>query len=227
MIALSQKTRLNLSRQMELLSYLQPGWNLRLGTQRLVIDAPNELAAYDLLISTADQLALSIANLKFKDAQICWEGCKKPLRVVAAMTSDSPSTPEIPDIVFSRGLGLDSAELKILERMRSQEKPMSICDLESDNQEWVNVPLTQMLQMTSDQAVEQNMRDYWDEDALAYVKRVLQQQGVFDHSYEAMLPYTRAHFNSTFEVVEFGHPKRQKRLVTIHHYEPIRQSAMV
>jgi hypothetical protein len=111
--------------------------------------------------------------------------------------------------------------------MRASEKPMSICDLESDDQEWVNVSLTQMLQLTAPEATELNMRDYWEEDALDYVKRVLTQQGTFNHSYEARLPYTRAHFNSTFEVVEFGHPKRLKRLVTIHSYEPVRQSVMV
>jgi hypothetical protein len=111
--------------------------------------------------------------------------------------------------------------------MRASKKPMSICDLETDDQEWVNVPLTQMLQMTADQACEQNMKDYWEEDALAHVKRVLRQQGTFDHNYEAMLPYSRAQFSSTFEVIEFGHPKREKRLVTIHHYEPVRRSVMV
>jgi len=45
--------------------------------------------------------------------------------------------------------------------------------------------------------------------------------------YEAMLPYTRAPFKSTFEVVEFGHPKRLKQLVTIHSYEPIPKTVMV
>ena len=74
---------------MDILSYLQPGWNLRLGTQRLVIDAPNEVAAYDLLTNAAEQLASSVANLQFKDAQIYWEGCRKPLRVVAAMAQTS------------------------------------------------------------------------------------------------------------------------------------------
>jgi len=54
---------------MKLLSYLEPGWNLRLGSQRLVIDAPSEGAAFDLLASAAEQLALSIANLRFKDAK--------------------------------------------------------------------------------------------------------------------------------------------------------------
>jgi hypothetical protein len=84
-----------------------------------------------------------------------------------------------------------------------------------------------MLQLTAPEATELNMRDYWEEDALDYVKRVLTQQGPFNHSYEARLPYTRARFNSTFEVIEFGHPKRLKRLVTIHSYEPVRQSVMV
>jgi hypothetical protein len=212
---------------MELLSCLQAGWNLRLGSQKLVIDAPSEGAAFDLLASAADQLALSIANLKFKDAQICWQGCKRPIRVLASMTNESKPTPEITDMVFSKHLRLDAFELNLLERMRASEKPMSICDLETDDQEWVNVPLTQMLQMTSDQACEQNMKGYWEEDALAYVKHVLTQQGTFNHTYEAMLPYAKAHFNSTFEVIEFGHPKRLKRLVTIHSYEPVRQSVMV
>jgi hypothetical protein len=56
---------------------------------------------------------------------------------------------------------------------------------------------------------------------------MLQQQGVFNHSYEAMLPYARASFSSTFEVIEFGYPKRLKRLVTIHSYEPVRQSVVL
>jgi len=212
---------------MDILSYLQPGWNLRLGTQRLVIDAPNEGAAYDLISSASEQLALSVANLHFKEARISWDGCQRPLRVLASMAENLSSTPEIPDMVFSKRLGLGDQELNILQRMRESEKPMSICDLESDDQEWVNVPLTQMLQMTSDQACEQNMKDYWEEDALAYVKRMLQQQGVFNHSYEAMLPYARASFSSTFEVIEFGYPKRLKRLVTIHSYEPVRQSVVL
>ena len=212
---------------MDILSYLQPGWNLRLGTQRLVIDAPNEGAAYDLISSASEQLALSVANLHFKEARISWDGCQRPLRVLASMAENLSSTSEIPDMVFSKRLGLGDQELNILQRMRESEKPMSICDLESDDQEWVNVPLTQMLQMTSDQACEQNMKDYWEEDALAYVKRMLQQQGVFNHSYEAMLPYARASFSSTFEVIEFGYPKRLKRLVTIHSYEPVRQSVVL
>jgi hypothetical protein len=54
---------------MELLNYIQPGWNLRLGSQRLVIDAPSEGAAFDLLASAADQLALLIANWRFKEAK--------------------------------------------------------------------------------------------------------------------------------------------------------------
>ena len=212
---------------MDILSYLQPGWNLRLGTERLVIDAPNEGAAYDLLSSASEQLALSVANLHFKEVRICWEGCQRPLRVLASMAENLSSTPEIPELVFSRRFGFGEQELKILERMRVSDKPMSICDLESDDQEWVNHPLTQMLQMTSDQACEQNMKDYWEEDALAYIKRMLRQQGVFNHNYEAMLPYARANFSSTFEVIEFGQPKQLKRLVTIHHYEPIRRSVIV
>lgn len=99
------------------------------------------------------------------------------------MAENLSSTPEISDMVFSRRLGLGEQELNILQRMKESEKPMSICDLESDDQEWVNVPLTQMLQMTSDQACEQNMKDYWEKDALAYVKRMLRKQGTFNHSY--------------------------------------------
>lgn len=212
---------------MDILSYLQPGWNLRLGTKRLVIDAPNEGAAYDLITNASEQLALSVANLRFKEVRISWDGCQRPLRVLASMSESLSNTPEISDMVFSRRLGLGEQELNILQRMKESEKPMSICDLESDDQEWVNIPLTQMLQMTSDQACEQNMKNYWEEDALAYVKRVLTQQGTLNHSYEAMLPYARAHFDSTFEVIDFGHPKRLKRLVTIHSYEPVSQSVVI
>jgi hypothetical protein len=211
---------------MDIIRHLrQPGWGFKLGTKTLVIDAPDEFAANELIEAAFDQLALAASKLHFKNVEIRWSGAIRPIRVLASMVEGE--LPEVSDMVFTRSLGFDAQEFKILERMRSSEKPMSICDLESDDQEWVNVPLTQMLQMTSDQACEQNMKDYWEEDALAYVKRMLQQQGVFNHSYEAMLPYTRANFSSTFEVIEFGHPKRLKRLVTIHSYEPVRGSVMV
>lgn len=207
------------------------GCQISLTADSLLVYAPDELIAIALRRSTKE-LAKWAVQFKRRWTLIFFPGCgDRPYRIPAALASSNEEnaiyTPEISDLVFSRGLKLDAQELKILERMRSSEKPMSICDLDSDDQEWVNMPLTQMLQMTSDQACEQNMKDYWEEDALAYVKRRLQQQGIFDHSYEAMLPYTRTHFNSTFEVIEFGHPKRHKRLVTIHSYEPVRLPTMV
>ncbi|MBD2047270.1 hypothetical protein H6F78_17005 [Coleofasciculus sp. FACHB-64] len=47
---------------------------------------------------------------------------------------------------------------------------MSLTDLDSDAQEWENYPLAQMLQIPAIQAVTLNMKDYWEEDALNYVK---------------------------------------------------------
>jgi hypothetical protein len=202
------------------------GWDWKLAGTNAIIVPPDQIAADELVDSLTELLATNAAKLK-GEILVRWQGAQIPYRISASMDDGEIATPEIPDMVFSKKLGLDVAELKVLERMRSSEKPMSICDLESDDQEWVNMPLTQMLQMTSDQACEQNMKNYWEEDALAYVKRMLQQQRTFDHSYEAMLPYTRAQFSSTFEVIEFGHPKRLKRLVTIHSYEPVRLRTMV
>jgi hypothetical protein len=202
------------------------GWDWKLAGTNAIIVPPDQIAADELVDSLTELLATNAAKLK-GEILVRWQGAQIPYRISASMDDGEIATPEIPDMVFSKKLGLDVAELKVLEQMRSSEKPMSICDLESDDQEWVNVPLTQMLQMTSDQACEQNMKDYWEEDALAYVKRMLQQQGIFDYSYEAMLPYTRAQFSSTFEVIEFGHPKRLKRLVTIHSYELVRTRTMV
>ena len=63
---------------MDILSYLQPGWNLPLNTQRLVIDAPNDGAAYDLISSASEQLTLSVTNLHFKEARISFGGCQRP-----------------------------------------------------------------------------------------------------------------------------------------------------
>jgi len=167
------------------------GWDWKLAGTNAIIVPPDQIAADELVDSLTELLATNAAKLK-GEILVRWQGAQIPYRISASMDDGEIATPEIPDMVFSKKLGLDVAELKVLERMRSSEKPMSICDLESDDQEWVNMPLTQMLQMTSDQACEQNMKNYWEEDALAYVKRMLQQQRTFDHSYEAMLPYTRA-----------------------------------
>ncbi len=128
---------LNQSKRMKLLSYFRSGWNLQLGSQRLVINAPSEGAAFDLLATAADQLASSVANLLFKDALICWENCKRPIRVLAATINEPSSiaTPEIPDIVLPRTLGVDTEELRLLERMRASEKPMPICYLETNDKQ--------------------------------------------------------------------------------------------
>jgi hypothetical protein len=102
---------------------------------------------------------------------------------------------------------------------------MSLTYLESDAQEWVNLPLSEMLEMLPTQTTTLNMKDYWKEDALDYVKRTLKQQSILNHSYKALLPYSPARFASTFEVVEFSHSRKLKRLVTIHHYAPISELA--
>jgi hypothetical protein len=210
------------------------GCQLSLTADSLLVYAPDELIAIALRRSTKE-LANWAVQFKRKCTVIFFPGCgDRPYRIPAALAQSDGNensgaiyTPGISDMVFSRNLKLDVNELRVLERMRESQKPMSICDLESDDQEWVNFPLTQMLQLTANEATELNMKDYWEEDALAYVKRILQQQSVFEHNYEAMLPYTRAHFDSTFEVIEFGHPKRLKRLVTIHNYEPVQQTTTV
>lgn len=195
-----------------------------IGNQSLLLQAQNESTAKAWLDEGGCELAKILHKLRLKYARITWDGCHKPLKILASMSEGEESKaplPEIQNTVFNSNWGLDSNSLKILERMRGSSKPMSLTDLESDAQEWVNFPLAEMLEMPPAQATTLNMRDYWEEDALNYVKRVLGQQSVFNHSYEAMLPYSPAQFSSTFEVVEFGHSKSLKRLVTIHHYSPI------
>lgn len=98
---------------------------------------------------------------------------------------------------------------------------MSLTDLISDAQEWVKVSLAQMLEMPAIEATKLNMKDYWEDATLNYVKRMLGQQSIFNHSYEAMLSDSPTHFSSTFEVIEFGVAKKPKRLVTIRHFQPI------
>ncbi|MBD1944863.1 hypothetical protein H6F50_21300 [Coleofasciculus sp. FACHB-712] len=200
-----------------------------IGNQSLLLQASNESTAKAWLDEGGCELAKVLIKLRLKYARITWDGCNQPLKILASMAESEPETPDLPEIsnaVFSSQLGLDSNSLGILERMQGSSKPMSLTDLDSDAQEWVNAPLAQMLQMPAVQATSLNMKDYWQEDALDYVKRILGQQSIFDHKYEAMLPYSPTHFSSRFEVVEFGITKRLKRLVTIHYFEPSSQSAI-
>lgn len=186
--------------------------------------APSELVAIALRRSTKE-LAQWAVQFRKEATEIFFPGDGgRPYKILSSFAQSSgekPSSPEVSNLVFGSGLGFDVQSLRILEKMRESEKPMSLVDLNTDSQDWVNRPLTQMLQRSSEFATQQNMKDYWEEDALAYVKRMLRQQGRFDYSYEAMLPYARAMFISTFEVVKFGFPERDYRLVTIHSYEPI------
>ncbi len=199
-----------------------------LGVKACYCKTSSESTAKAWLDEGGCQLAKILLKLRLKYARITWDGCHKPLKILASMSETDevkPAAPEILNPVFSSNWGLDFHSLKILERIQSFLKPMSFTDSEPDAQEWVNLPLSEMLEMPPTQATTLNMKDYWKEDALDYVKRILKQQSVFNHSYEALLPYSPAQFTSTFEVVEFGHSKRLKRLVTIHHYAAISELA--
>ncbi|MEC4895987.1 MAG: hypothetical protein SAL07_23680 [Oscillatoria sp. PMC 1051.18] len=203
----------------------QPGWGLLLAGSSLVIDAPTKCAALKLIERATDQLALSVRGFKgYKDVVIRFPGCSRPYRVPVVMAEGeitlSPESP-ITDYVFGKGLSLNTNSFKILERICKSEKPMSLVNLSTDSQDWVNYPLVQMLNVSAEQATELNMRDYWEEDALSYVKRILQQQSRFEHSYEAFIPAGRARFSSTFEVVNFGSDSMPYRLVTIHEWNTL------
>ena len=186
--------------------------------------APSELVAIALRRSQKE-LAQWAVQFRKEATEIFFPGDGgRPYKILSSFAhsgGEKPPSPEVSNIVFGPGVGFDVQSLRILERMRLSEKPMSLVNLETDSQDWVNRPLTQMLQRSAKFATQLNMKDYWEEDALTYVKRMLQQQGRLDHHYQAMLPYGLAEFSSTFEVVRFGFPERDYRLVTIHSYEPI------
>lgn len=186
------------------------------------IFAPSELVAIALRRSKKE-LAQWAVQFRKEATEIFFPGDGgRPYKILGSFAQtggEKPPSPEVSNLVFGPGVGFDVQSLRILERMRESEKPMSLVNLETDSQDWVNQPLIEMLQRSAEFATQQNMKDYWEEDALVYVKSVLRQQGRFDHNYRAMLPYGLAHFTSTFEVVQFGFPESDYRLVTIHSYE--------
>ena len=199
-----------------------------MSSNQITIKPPDQDAA-DFLLDQWVEALTRCAKVTGGDINIDWGGdfvyAITPTMATIKTSTDNDQPIPVRNKVFGAGLGFDANALNILERMQSSDKPMSICDLETDNQEWVNQPLTEMLRLNYQNAVELNMRDYWEEDALNYVKRILRQQRRLEHHYQADLPYTKATFSSTFEVIEFGltpnQPSRLKRLVTIHHYEPV------
>jgi hypothetical protein len=193
-------------------------------TDKGLLIKPQSASRFSELLDSLEDLAIAAMAKGLKEARLFNPQIRRWISVPVCMIADTKSDqPVIPKVVFGEGLGFDAQSLNILSRMQESEKPMSLVDLETDVQEWVNHPLTEMLQMTYQQAIEIDLKALWDEGALDRVKEILRLQSRFEYNYEANLPYCRAHFSSTFEVVEFGLkiPKRLKRLVTIHNYEAL------
>lgn len=203
----------------------QPKVNLFFAGTSLVIEAPSRATALALVDNATDNLANSLVGFGglCKDVKIRFPGCSRPFRVPLIMASKEQKldNSEVTQWVFGGGMKFDAKSLAILERMKNCEKPMSLVNLATDAQEWVNLALANMLAVTPEQATELNMKDYWEEDALAHVKRRLKQQGRLEHRYEAFIPAGRRFFSSTFEVVQFGNVNADYRLVTIHECSPV------
>ncbi|KYC34496.1 hypothetical protein WA1_51630 [Scytonema hofmannii PCC 7110] len=225
---------------MEPLEYLHsPDWKVLIGKDTLTIQAPSQSEATELADTASEQLALAIANLKFKSAKIIWENCQRPFKILAAMADDNETpapSPIVTPMIFGMNFNYDAADLRILAQMQESEKPMSLVGMTGRNediQRFANAPLLAMLQRPRDYACQLDLTTLWQPDSLEDLKRELWRSRLTSwNNYRAALPWTpAAQFSSSFEMVEFtlypDAPKIPMRLVTIHNYEPIEQAAWV
>ena len=75
-----------------------------IGSQSLLLQASSESTAKAWLDEGGCELAKILLKLRLKYARITWDGCHKPLKILASMSEADeikPAAPEIPNTVFS------------------------------------------------------------------------------------------------------------------------------
>jgi hypothetical protein len=173
-------------------------------------------AAAKILRGQWRQIAQIALQEGLEKVLLAWPNCKRPYPIPSAMAEENQGCPPL------RSDKPEIDALRIGEMMLTSEQPMSLVDMDTDDQVWTNRALASLIGATIEESRRLNMRDLWirngNDDGLDYVKQTLQQQSRLVHRYETQLNQaTRAQFESKFELVLNG----RYRLTTIFEAVPL------
>lgn len=219
-----------------LLSYLKrQGWELKLGINSGTLEAPSKLEAYALLDTNFNDLAISVAKLRFEKLRLKWKGGKRPINVLASMTASEPDDETMLETA-EEVLINDAANMALLQRVLVPGELRALTALESDDAIMASSALLRRIGQTPAEYCHDNMRRYFSldlqerEEEPEYLATIKQELTQSSHApnliYQAWLnDASWCNFRTDFDFVYFqGLPCR---LAFIHECDEIPVPMMV
>jgi PAS domain-containing protein len=166
-----------------------PGWNLFIGNEALVITCPSFSDATQLtknkvttLREWASKFELPVM-LKAPDSL-------KPIKIPPKKGCNMSSSKQKQDVFTAPEIFCwTDNSLAILNRMRETENPMFLIRNADDRQVWVNDRAASIMRSSGNECVIRKVSDYWNPEDLHELYQKLKLKGgmVFEHSYKAKL----------------------------------------
>lgn len=186
-------------------------WGVRLGPSRLILEAPDEAAATDILINRCDGIADGLTRWNLWECLIFYPGCRRPYRIPANLTPDNyfenykrralnmvNGVTVIGDRLFlNKNLidCIDSTLVKVMDRLIELAKDgipgglvTSPAPDKPNYQIWVNGPTEQLFRGAGRELVRVDTTKFWyppDRDRFYKTIQDLNAGTKFDFTYKA------------------------------------------
>jgi PAS domain-containing protein len=184
----------------------QPGWEIFIGNDALIISCPSRADATRLVKSAAN--TLRDWATKFEMPVLLKAPQGKPIKIppTGATMSNSKSKQDVftaPEVFV-----WDDESTALLNRLRESELPMFLIRNSDDRQLWVNDRAAAIMRSSGSECVIRRVSDYWRTSDLHELYRKLRQNGgmPFQHSYQAKLNEEGiwGQLTAQYEVVEIA-----------------------
>ncbi|MCD8486601.1 MAG: hypothetical protein LRZ84_07615 [Desertifilum sp.] len=212
-----------------------PG-ELAISAHSLRIRVESREEAINILNEQSDRLMLSAKRLGLWEAQIFWDGCRKPLRLLASSSSESEpiNTSDLIEQLEQPAPDTDREVFTALEQLLfSEDLPQGLCEMESDTMIYANEALARLAGKSKKVVSTRNVRSLWQisSDSIASlleIKRNLRQQkSLFNHPYLADLnPGEPCRFRSDFQAIYLPNRAKWVRLATLHEVQRLGRPVM-
>lgn len=168
----------------------QPGWEVFIRCDALVITCPSKLEATNLIKSAAS--TLRDWATKFQMPVLLKAPKGKPIKIPPTKTTGAAmSNSKTKQDVFTAPevFVWDDESTALLNRLRESESPMFLIRNSDDRQLWVNDRAAAIMRSSGSECVIRRVSDYWRTSDLHELYRKLRQDGgmPFQHTYQARL----------------------------------------
>jgi PAS domain-containing protein len=167
----------------------QPGWELLIGSDALIINCPSGADATKLIKSAANTLRDWATKFQLP-VLLKAPDCKKPIKIPPKQgffmsTSQSKQNVFTAPEVFC----WSDSSTAVLDRMRQTDNPMFLIRNADDRQVWVNDRAAAIMRSSGSECVIRRVSDYWNPADLHELYKKLRQDGgmPFEHTYKAKL----------------------------------------